>query len=101
MFSGLRADACHCGGAEDRGPVRVSVLLFRVLVEAGVTPAVHLHTPAPLASPHRNPEVPGWHVSVVPGATEVAVRAVLDCWLHWEWNAARPDGSHQSSGELG
>ena len=32
------------------GPVRASVLLSRVLTEAGVTPAVHLRGPAPLAA---------------------------------------------------
>ena len=32
-------------------PVRASVLLSRVLVGAGVTPAVHLRGPAPLATP--------------------------------------------------
>ena len=62
--------------------VRASVLLSRVLVEAGVTPAVHLHGPAELAMPHHHPQVPGWHVDGVPGATEVAVRAVLDRLLH-------------------
>ena len=42
---------------EHRGPglVRASVHLSQVLVEAGVTPAVHLHGPAPLASPHHHP----------------------------------------------
>ena len=51
------------------GPVRASVHLSRVLMEAGVTPAVHLHKPAPSATPHhypysawlaRNPQSAGW-----------------------------------------
>ena len=42
-------------GYRGLGPVRASVLLSRVLVEAGVTPAVHLHGPAPLATPHHHP----------------------------------------------
>ena len=43
------------GVQRTRAVCRVSVLLSRVLVEAGVTPAVHLHGPAPLATPHHNP----------------------------------------------
>ena len=77
MFSELRVVACHCGGAEDRGSLS-RLGLSRVTVEAGVTPAVHLHKPAPLATPPHNPKVPDWHVDGVPSATEVAVRAVLD-----------------------
>ena len=43
-------------GVQRTGAVcRASVLLSWVLVEAGVTPAVHLHGPAPLATPHHNP----------------------------------------------
>ena len=42
-------------GHRGPGPVRASVHLSRVLVEAGVTPAVHLHGPAPLATPHHYP----------------------------------------------
>ena len=62
------------------GPVRASVHLSRVLVEAGVTPAVHLHEPAPsVERTHHNPYSAGWHINVVPRATEVAVRAVLVC----------------------
>ena len=37
-------------GHRGPGPVRASVLLSRVLTEAGVTPAVHLRGPAPLAA---------------------------------------------------
>ena len=37
------------------GPVRASVLLSRVLTEAGVTPAVHLRGPAPLATSPAQP----------------------------------------------
>ena len=42
-------------GYRGPGPVRASVHLSQVLVEAGVTPAVHPHRPAPLAAPHHNP----------------------------------------------
>ena len=44
--------------AGHRGPgqsVRASVLLSRVLTEAGVTPAVHLRGPAPLAASPTQP----------------------------------------------
>ena len=65
-------------GHRGPGPVRASVHLSQVLVEAGVTPAVHLHGPAPLPTRHVTiRRVPGWHVNVVPRGTEVAVRAVL------------------------
>ena len=37
-------------GHRGPGPVRASALLSRVLTEAGVTPAVHLRGPAPLAA---------------------------------------------------
>ena len=37
------------------GPVRASVHLSWVLAGAGVTPAVHLHGPAPSATPHHYP----------------------------------------------
>ena len=37
------------------GPVRASVLLSRVLTEVGVTPAVHLRGPAPLAASPSQP----------------------------------------------
>ena len=42
-------------GHRGPGPVRASVHLSRVLVETGVTLAVHLHGPAPLATPPHNP----------------------------------------------
>ena len=42
-------------GDRGPGPVPASVHLYRVLVEAGVTPAVHLHGPAPLATPRYHP----------------------------------------------
>ena len=35
--------------------------------------------PAPSATPRHHPQVPGWHISIVPGATGVAERAVLVC----------------------
>ena len=37
------------------GPVRAAVFLSRVLTEAGVTPAVHLRGPAPLAASPTHP----------------------------------------------
>ena len=59
---GVVASSLDCGwslaiAGRYRGPwpVRASVVLSRVLVEAGVTPAVHLHGPAPKATPHHNP----------------------------------------------
>ena len=42
-------------GHRGPGPVRASVLLSRVLTEAGVTPAVHLRGPAPLAASPTHP----------------------------------------------
>ena len=42
-------------GHRGPGPVRASVLLSRVLTEAGVTPAVHLRGPAPLAASPAQP----------------------------------------------
>ena len=42
-------------GYRGPGPDRASSHLSRVLVEARVTPAVHLHGPAPLATPHHYP----------------------------------------------
>ena len=42
-------------GHRGPGPVRASVLLPRVLTEAGVTPAVHLRGPAPLAASPAQP----------------------------------------------
>ena len=66
------------------GPVRASVLLSRVLVEAGVTPAVHLHGPALLATPHHYRKVPGWHVT---SCTTRQQRLRYERWLdfqrHW------------------
>ena len=50
-------------GHKGPGNVRASVHLSRILVEARVTPAVHLHGPAPLAPPRHYPQVPGWHVT--------------------------------------
>ena len=41
-------------GHSGPGPVRASVLLSQVLVEKGVTPAVHLRGPAPLATPRHH-----------------------------------------------
>ena len=38
-------------GYRGPGPVRAPVNLSGVLLEAGVAPAVHLHRPAPLATP--------------------------------------------------
>ena len=43
-------------GYRGLGPVRASVLLSRVLTEAGVAPAVHLRGPAPLAASPAHPE---------------------------------------------
>ena len=46
--------------------------------EAGVTPAVHLRGTGSVSSAILTiRKVPKWHVGVVPGATEFAVRAVL------------------------
>ena len=42
-------------GYRGPGPVRASVHLSRVLTEAGVAPAVHLHEPAPLAASPTHP----------------------------------------------
>ena len=71
-------------GNRGPGPVRASVLLSRVLVEAGVTPAVHLHGPAPLATPHHHPYSARLARNVVHHqATEVAVRAWLDVQSRW------------------
>ena len=42
-------------GTRDQRPVRASVLLSRVLTEAGVAPAVHLRGPAPLAASPMQP----------------------------------------------
>ena len=65
------------------GPVRASVHLSQVLVEAGVTPAVHTHGPAPLATPHHNPYSARLARSRrALGATEVAVRACVGRFLH-------------------
>ena len=65
-------------GYRGPGPVRASVLLSRVLVECrGHT----CRTPPRACSVSSTiltiRKVPGWHISNVPGATEVAVRAVL------------------------
>ena len=79
MFSGLSVVACRCGGTGDLGLFAPQSSCPRFSLGAGVTPAVHSEGPAPLAMPRRYPYVPSWHVSVVPGATEVAVRAGLDC----------------------
>ena len=45
----------HCGGHREPGLVRASVDLSRVLTEAGVSPAVHLRGPAPLAASPTQP----------------------------------------------
>ena len=75
--------ACHCGGTGDRGLFAPQSSCPRFSLGAGVTPAVHSEGPAPLAMPRHYPYVPGWHVTVVPGATEVAVRAWLEGSEHW------------------
>ena len=61
---------------------RASVLLSQVLVEAGVTPAVHLHGPAPLATPHHNPHSARLARRRRTRCNEVAVRAQLDGSTH-------------------
>ena len=47
-------------GVEGTGAVRASVFLSRVLTEAGVTPAVHLRGPAPLAASPAQPVSEFW-----------------------------------------
>ena len=83
MFPGQCVVACHCGGTGDRGLFAPQSSCPRFSLGAGVTPAVHSEGPAPLAMPRHYPYVPGWHVTVVPGATEVAVRAWLEGSEHW------------------
>ena len=57
-----------------------SVLLSQVLTEAGVTPAVDIRGPAPLATPSSHAESARHTRNGVHSATEVAARAVL---VHW------------------
>ena len=78
MFSGLTVVACHCGGYKGPGPVRASVVLSQVLARSRGHTCRTLRGTGSVSSailPIR--KVPGWHVVVVPGATEVAVRAWL------------------------
>ena len=71
------------------GPVRASVSLSRVLTEAGVTPAVHLRGPAPLAASPTHPvSESGKYLqnSLCPAGrgeqTPTPVRFAL-WWTHW------------------
>ena len=63
-------------GHRGLGPVRASVLLSRVLTEAGVTPAVHLRGPAPLAASPAQP-------------VSESVLAGLSVSI-WAWGARHP-----------
>ena len=67
------------------------VLLSHVLTEAGITPAVHLRGPVPLATP----SLPGWHVSAVHSVTEAAERAWLAVLVHWGAHDTNQCSRHQ------
>ena len=76
-------------GHRGPGPVRASVSLSRVLTEAGVTPAVHLRGPAPLAASPMHPvSESGKYLqnSLCPAGrgeqTPTPVRFAL-WWTHW------------------
>ena len=62
------------------GPVRASVVLSQVLARSrGHTCRTLRGTGSVSSAILTIRKVPQWHVGVVPGATEVAVRAGLDC----------------------
>ena len=76
--------ACHCGGAEDGGSLSRLSSPARVPVKAGVTPAVHLHGAARLATPSsQSASARLARVVGVPSETEVAVHAVMAVLPHW------------------
>ena len=79
MFSGLSVVACHCESTGDWGPVRASVHLSRVLAgeQGSHLPYTSDGTGSVSNAILTIRKVPGWHILVVPLATEVAVRAVL------------------------
>ena len=71
-------------GYRGPGPVRASVVLSQVLARSrGHTYRTLRGTGSVSSAILTIRKVPQWHVGVVPGATEVAVRAWLAVLVHW------------------
>ena len=71
-------------GYRGPGPVRASVVLSQVLARSrGHTCRTLRGTGSVSSAILTIRKVPQWHVGVVPGATEVAVRAWLAVLVHW------------------
>ena len=66
-------------GHRGQGPVRASVLLSRVLTEAGVTPAVHLRGPAPSAASPTQPCKRVWQGTCRARGVQVGVGSRHPC----------------------